>query len=74
MGRRHCGPLGRGHQHCIKNQDLHAQSAILVCICNYIDCRCLHAQRSTADGVEMMRGYPDVGKYPGVEDWLPQEK
>eukprot|EP00965_Chrysotila_dentata_P163291 5393351-Pleurochrysis_carterae.AAC.1 len=22
----------------------------------------------------MMRGYPDVDKYPGVEDWLPQEK
>eukprot|EP00965_Chrysotila_dentata_P228695 6196755-Pleurochrysis_carterae.AAC.1 len=30
--------------------------------------------RSTADGVEMMRDYPDVDEYPGVEDWLPAEK
>eukprot|EP00965_Chrysotila_dentata_P224117 6193992-Pleurochrysis_carterae.AAC.1 len=31
-------------------------------------------KRSTSTGVEVMRGYPDVNNYPGVEDWLPMEK
>eukprot|EP00965_Chrysotila_dentata_P202967 6181437-Pleurochrysis_carterae.AAC.1 len=35
---------------------------------------CFKVKRSTVDGVEMMRGYPRVDKYPGVEDWLPPEK
>eukprot|EP00965_Chrysotila_dentata_P181843 6003197-Pleurochrysis_carterae.AAC.1 len=31
-------------------------------------------KRSTAAGVEMIRGYPDVDECPEVEDWLPSEK
>eukprot|EP00965_Chrysotila_dentata_P255738 6212322-Pleurochrysis_carterae.AAC.1 len=32
-------------------------------------------RRSAAGGLEMMRGYPDVYKYPGVlKDWLPAER
>eukprot|EP00965_Chrysotila_dentata_P240563 6203786-Pleurochrysis_carterae.AAC.1 len=34
----------------------------------------VQVKRSTEDGVEMMRGYPDVDASPGVEDWLPQQK
>eukprot|EP00965_Chrysotila_dentata_P178775 5903602-Pleurochrysis_carterae.AAC.1 len=30
-------------------------------------------KRSTSGGVEMMRAYPDVRNYPGVEDWLPAD-
>eukprot|EP00965_Chrysotila_dentata_P100438 3319268-Pleurochrysis_carterae.AAC.1 len=34
----------------------------------------LRVKRSTSGGVEMMRAYPDLRNYPGVEDWLPADK
>eukprot|EP00965_Chrysotila_dentata_P175281 5785824-Pleurochrysis_carterae.AAC.2 len=34
----------------------------------------VQVKRSTPDGVEMMRSYPDVEQNPGVEDWLAQDK
>eukprot|EP00965_Chrysotila_dentata_P142469 4709810-Pleurochrysis_carterae.AAC.1 len=39
-------------------------------------CLSLKVTHSTAGGVKMMRGYPDVDKYSGVEncDWLPAKK